>query len=527
MSRSLASSILIVTWLTTPAMAQNTQTQGPCSPIIDKTGGPVTINFSGGCTSGIDPDQLKAIIESVQAKRAIPPELIDRYEALGQKFGVTNIALTTFFRILGESQVETSDLDIKLREIAGQYLTLLKQAGSVRGFDPEATALKNKALAEIKAGHYADAENLLQRAVGADLAGLRSAQEALDNRHLAAAQTKAVFAQLKLTQLQYAAAAQAFKEAADLVPQGHEDRRHAYLDREASALFRQGEDVGDNSALAAAIDRYRVLLALRPRERVPLEWAMTQSNLGSVLRVLGERENSTARLEEAVAAFRAALTERTRERVPLDWAATQNNLGTALQRLGELENGTARLEQAVAAFRAALTERTRERVPLDWARTQDYLGNALGWLGERESGTARFEEAVAAHRAALTEITRERAPVQWATTQNNLGFALERLGERENGTARLEEALTVLEAALTERPRERVPVSWAMSMGNHGVVLMLLAGRTADAPTAQTAVSQMDLALTTLREHGHARLVAYYEVRLPKARALAERLSKR
>ena len=54
----------------------------------------------------------------------------------------------------------------------------------------------------------------------------------------------------------------------------------------------------------------------------------------------------------------------TRERVPLDWAKTQNNLGTALWTLGARESGTARLEEAVAAYRAALEERTRERVPL-------------------------------------------------------------------------------------------------------------------------------------------------------------------
>ena len=66
---------------------------------------------------------------------------------------------------------------------------------------------------------------------------------------------------------------------------------------------------------------------------------------------------------EAVAAYREALKERTRERVPLDWAMTQNNLGNALFRLGERESGTARLEEAVAAYREALQERTRERVP--------------------------------------------------------------------------------------------------------------------------------------------------------------------
>ncbi len=75
--------------------------------------------------------------------------------------------------------------------------------------------------------------------------------------------------------------------------------------------------------------------------------------------------------------------------MPLDWAMTQNNLGTALSPLGERESGTARLEEAVAAYRDALTERTRERVPLGWAMTQNNLGNALWSLGEREAETAR------------------------------------------------------------------------------------------------------------------------------------------
>jgi hypothetical protein len=52
----------------------------------------------------------------------------------------------------------------------------------------------------------------------------------------------------------------------------------------------------------------------------------------------------------------------TRDRVPLQWAATQNNLGGALIGLGERESGEsgiARLQEAVVAFRAALEERTR------------------------------------------------------------------------------------------------------------------------------------------------------------------------
>jgi tetratricopeptide (TPR) repeat protein len=167
-------------------------------------------------------------------------------------------------------------------------------------------------------------------------------------------------------------AADLFKEAANLVPlaSAYNDKRIGYLEREARALYQQGNEFGDNRALGSAIERYNRLLDLRPRDRVPLDWAMTQNNLANALVRLGERESGTARLEEAVAAYRAAMQENTRDRVPLDWAMTQNNLGLALWRLGERESGTARLEEAVAAYRAALQENTRDRVPLEWAMSR-------------------------------------------------------------------------------------------------------------------------------------------------------------
>jgi hypothetical protein len=62
---------------------------------------------------------------------------------------------------------------------------------------------------------------------------------------------------------------------------------------------------------------------------------LTQNNLGGALERLGERESGTARLDEAVAAYHEALKERTRERVPNDWAETQKNLESALRLLKE------------------------------------------------------------------------------------------------------------------------------------------------------------------------------------------------
>ena len=262
-----------------------------------------------------------------------------------------------------------------------------------------------------------------------------------------------------------------------------------------NALQRLGEREADTTHLEEAVVAYRAAVQEYTRERVPLDWALTQNNLGNALATLGEREADTAHLEEAVVAYRAALQERTRERVPLNWAMTQNNLGNALQRLGEREADTARLEEAVVAYRAALQERTRERAPLDWAMTQNNLGNALATLGERETDTARLEEAVVAYRAALQEYTRQCVPLDWAMTQNNLGSALATLGGRETDTAHLEEAVVAYRAVLQEYTRERVPLDWATTQNNLGNALRRLGEREADTARLEEAVVACGAAL--------------------------------
>ena len=137
------------------------------------------------------------------------------------------------------------------------------------------------------------------------------------------------------------------------------------------------------------------------RERVPLQWAITQNNLGGRFEPRRAREGHGNAYEEAVDACREALKERTRERVPLDWAATQNNLGSSLSPSAS-ERGTRKHSRRRSTLREALQERTRERVPLDWAMTQNNLGTALKTLGEREGGTETLAKAVNAYREALT-----------------------------------------------------------------------------------------------------------------------------
>jgi tetratricopeptide (TPR) repeat protein len=226
-----APALPIITWLllTVPALAQDVRTQAPCSPVIDRTQGNVTVSFSGGCTVGITPAELKDIIDNVLSRRAIPPELLDRYEILSRSFGVTDAALTTFFRVLGERKVATEDLDAKLREVAARHLALLKQAQASSDDDAQVAAIKQEAVAAIAAGDYDRAEDLLKRAYDEDLAAAEHAQDAANKRYLTAAKTRADIGQLNWTQLRYAAAAQDFQQAANLVPAGEALVRSRYL----------------------------------------------------------------------------------------------------------------------------------------------------------------------------------------------------------------------------------------------------------------------------------------------------------
>jgi hypothetical protein len=198
--------------------------------------------------------------------------------------------------IVGEANVPPERLGAKLLEIAAKYKDLQTAAAAQPGDDAKITALKAEAQKAIQGGELGKADDLLARVE-------KIQDEALERLALNAAQTAVQRGDVALTRLRYPDAAQRFAEAAAKAPQGHEDERWKYRNAEAGALYRQGDEFGDNAAALSAIERYRHLAELRPRNAFPRDWAMTQIYLGDALEMLGERESGTARLEDAVAAF--------------------------------------------------------------------------------------------------------------------------------------------------------------------------------------------------------------------------------
>jgi tetratricopeptide (TPR) repeat protein len=423
---------------------------------------------SGSFNIGLD--EKKVGDQIADAQKPLTDQLERLAAQISRDKGVPIAPLRTILIKLGEGGVPEEAIPQRLDAKADELLRLRDEIAQLRLGPVELASFAQRAQTLIDRGDLDAARNALAE-------GRAAAHQLREQSSRYEADFLAREAEIDGLQLAYRAAAAKYSEAAALVAGFDPEKRWQLMNNHASELYRQGDEFGDNDALLQAIAALRGVLTENTRERVPLDWAMTQNNLGNALSSLGQQESGTARLEEAVAAYRAALEEYTRERVPFDWAMTQNNLGNALRLIGERKSGTTHLEEAATAFRAALAEFNREWVPLRWAGTQYNLGIALAILSERKSDTVLLKEAVEAFRATLAERTRERVPLQWAETQRSLGNALRILGQRETGAACFLEAVAAYHSALTEFTLERVPVDWAMTQHNLGNALLNLGER--------------------------------------------------
>jgi tetratricopeptide (TPR) repeat protein len=417
------------------ALAQNVQTQAPCSPVIDRTQGSVSITFSGGCTTGISVAELKEIIDGALARRGIPAELLDRYEMLSQRFGVTDAALGTFFLILGEKKVAAEDLDTKLREVAARHLTLLKQAEPSGDDDPQVAAIKKEAVAAIAVGNYARGEELLQRAFDTDLTAARRAQDAVrraqdaaDKRYLTAAKTRADLGELKLTELRYAAAAEDFQAAANLVPQVELLVRSNYLSSCGQAALRAGNFPLAGTALVEALTIREKLL-----DPEHLDLANSLNGLADLYRVRG-------RLAEAEPLYKRALAIGEKVRGPED-----PTVAIALNSLALLYENQDRLAEAEPLFKRALAIDEKVLGP-----EHPSIAIGLNNLAGLHYLQGDFAEAERLYKRAVAIDERAFGPEhpEFATHLNNLAVLYRNMGRLAEAEPLYKRALAIGEKVL-------------------------------------------------------------------------------
>jgi tetratricopeptide (TPR) repeat protein len=139
---------------------------------------------------------------------------------------------------------------------------------------------------------------------------------------------------------------------------------------------------------------------------------------------LDKKENC----KKAIKAYGKALKVRTLERFPMDYAMTQNNLGAAYSRLAEVEEKAENCKKAIKAYGEALKVYTLERFPMQYATTQNNLGNAYSTLAEVEEKAENCKKAIKAYGKALKVFTEKDFPQIYPLIASNLKNLLEFCG---------------------------------------------------------------------------------------------------
>ncbi len=262
-------------------------------------------HIGGGVHLTVNPDAKEVAQQFAAAQNGKYDRILAE---IARDKGVEVAPLRAVLVKLGERGVPEEDIPKRLDAAADELIELRAENDQLRRGPPALAAIAEEAQALIDKGEFDDARRELARG--------REAARAL---RVKASRYEAAFlaqeARVDDLQLAYRAAAAKYAEAAALVAPFDTEQEWRFLLGQARELRKQGNEFGDNAALAEAIDVYRRCLALAPRSEKPLDWATTQNDLGIALSRLGERESgTTVRLEEAISAYREALQVRTRAR---------------------------------------------------------------------------------------------------------------------------------------------------------------------------------------------------------------------
>ena len=109
------------------------------------------------------------------------------------------------------------------------------------------------------------------------------------------------------------------------------------------------------------------------------------------MRPAGDAQQQATDRREAVRLLKEALNFYTEDAYPVEWAMTQNNLGNAYCNLPSAtpQEHADNLRESIDCFRNALTVRRADTSPIEYAQTKHNLAGAHVGLAEAEPGKRR------------------------------------------------------------------------------------------------------------------------------------------
>jgi len=375
----------------------------------------------------------------------ILPDTFAKYAA---DLGVTDNALTNFFKILAQAKVDRADLDSKLREIAESYKKLLENFKLLDSSDdPVVRELLQQAQQAISGedAHgqpvtidFAQAERLLQQAFEQEQHGIAQLEEieekaraAREKKRLSAAEIMAQRGELANTQAHYRESARYYQKAVELLPDGHEEKKALYLNNAGYEFHQAGE-------YERALPLFEQALQIR-REVLGLQHTDTASslhNLAALYYSQGEYDKALPLYEQALQIRKQVLGLQ-----HPDTALSLNNLAFLYYSQGEYDKALPLLEQALQINKQVLG--------LQHPDTATSLSSLAGFYdsqGEYDKALPLLEQALQIRKQVLG-----LQHPRYAESLNNLASLYYSQGEYDKALPLYEQAVEILVKVLGDQ----------------------------------------------------------------------------
>ena len=296
-----------------------------------------------------------------------------------------------------------------LQDSVASFREALTEQTQTAAPDAWAGAQNNLGNALYSLGQRTDDQAVLQQAIDAFQASLSVYTRAADPAHWSTVQSNMGGAQMALADVIYGATKEIQFKALDA---GNND-----VDNLPEVVVARDKSV---AILTTTEAQLQAALAARPRGDSPLDWAMIQHALASVLADRAKLTNSADDFKAAAVAYRAVLEVHDKVKTPAQWVRSASNLAIMLRQYSSLIKDSAPLAEAADLLKQAIELTPRDQAELDWAELQSKLGNVLSDMAGFDGKGETADAAIAAYRLAAEVTTPERDLDGWRGLQVNI-----------------------------------------------------------------------------------------------------------
>ena len=292
-----------------------------------------------------DPEEIRRLAEQLDRSEGDRRAAETKAGELARQLDLSNVTTQTvvgFLRVLArQPDLKPEQVPVKMAEITASYVQMQERLAALSPQDSGAANLARQAAEAGRAGHFDEADRLLEQAEARETA-------AVDEHRVKVAELRAARGDNAETQLHHSDAARHYEAAAEQLPPSASDTKAFFLSLAGDALQTSGN-------LAAAFTDYQASFEIRDRlakaDPGNAGWqrdlSVSQDNVGDVLVEQGN-------LPAALTSYQTSLGIRERlAKADPGNAGWQRDLSVSHNKIGDVQVAQGNLPAALTSYQAS------------------------------------------------------------------------------------------------------------------------------------------------------------------------------